>query len=259
VPAPLLILLSLMGLTSAFFYWRHAAVHPDPVVDFRLLRIPTFYVAATGGFMFRIAFGAFPFLLPLMMQLGFGMSALESGAITFSSAVGAVAMKAAARPLLRSIGYRKLLVTSGGLCAAYYAACAFFRPDWPVALMYAFLIIGGTWRSITYTAYGTLAYADIPPAKTGAAIGFHSIIQQFSVTLGVAITSLILTISMFLGGRERVEISDFTVTMLMMAGVVLVTIPICLKLSPDAGAELSGHRSERAEAAREGAEADVPT
>jgi hypothetical protein len=64
---------------------------------------------------------------------------------------------------------------------------------------------------------------------------------------------------MLLGGHERLAISDFTLTMLLMAGLVLATVPICLKLSPSAGAELSGHRSERAQVAREGAEADVPT
>jgi EmrB/QacA subfamily drug resistance transporter len=259
VPVLVLIVLALTGIAAALAYWRHAGSHPSPVLDFRLLRIETFRVAVTAGLMFRIAFGAFPFLLPLMMQLGFGMSALASGAITFSSALGAVLMKAAGPPLLRRVGYRNMLLAGGLISAVYYATCAFFRPEWPVALMYAVLIAGGTVRSLTYTAYGTLVYADIPPARTGASIGFHSIVQQFSVTLGVAISALVLVVSMTLAGHERPTTEDFTVTMLLLALLILASVPLCLKLPHSAGAEFSGHRSDRATIAREGAEADVPT
>jgi EmrB/QacA subfamily drug resistance transporter len=259
IPAPLLVLLAVTGIISGAAYLRHARTHPSPVLDFRLLRIQTFRVAASAGFMFRIAFGALPFLLPLMMQLGFGMSALASGAITFSSALGAVIMKAAGPPLLRRMGYRNMLVTGGLICAVYYATTAFFRPEWPLALMYAVLIVGGTCRSLTYTAYGTLAYADIPPERMGAAIGFHSIIQQFSITLGVAISALLLAATMVVAGHERLTLSDFTVTMLLLSLLVLASVPLCMSLSQGAGAELSGHRGERARVAREGAEADVPT
>jgi MFS family permease len=209
--------------------------------------------------MFRIAFGALPFLLPLMLQLGFGASALESGAITFASAAGSIFVKAAARPVLQRFGYRRLLVANGLICAVYFVTCGFFRPDWPVALLYAILFVGGTFRSLTYTAYGTLCYADIPPPRMGAAVAFHSIIQQFSVTLGVAISALILAVAMFGGGHEQPTVDDFTVTTLTMGLLIIAGVPICRRLARSAGVELSGHRAENERIAREGAAADVAT
>ena len=231
------------GLVAAAAYLRHARAHPSPVVDFRLLKIPTLYVASTAGFLFRMALGAVPFMLPLLLQLGFGLSAARSGTITFISAIGSVTMKASARPIFRRFGYRNTLVWNGLFCTLYIVACAALRPEWPVVLIYLVLLVGGTFRSLQFTAYGTIAYADIPPAKTGAAVGFHSIVQQFSVTLGVAASAGILSLTMNLAGHESPTLSDFTVTFLLIALISFATLPICLTLSKDAGAELSGHRA----------------
>jgi hypothetical protein len=94
---------------------------------------------------------------------------------------------------------------------------------------------------LQYTGYGTLAYADIPPEKTGAAIGFHSMIQQFSVTLGIAASAGILSLTMALAGHDSPTLGDFTLTFFTIAMVSLVAVPICVTLAMDAGAELSGH------------------
>jgi EmrB/QacA subfamily drug resistance transporter len=233
-----------MVLASGVFgtlYFRHAFRHPTPVLDFRLLRIHTFFVAGIGGVLFRLSFGAFPFLLPLMLQLGFGVSAARSGMITFVGALGSVAMKAAASPVFRKFGYRNTLIWNGFICSAFIVICGLFRPDWPIALIYALLLVGGVFRSLQYTGYGTLAYADIPPEKTGAAIGFHSMIQQFSVTLGIAASAGILSLTMALAGHDSPTLGDFTLTFFTIAMVSLVAVPICVTLAMDAGAELSGH------------------
>lgn len=243
LPVALALGVLLVSVILGTLYFRHAANHPSPVLDFRLLRIPTFYVAGMGGFLFRLSFGAFPFLLPLMLQLGFGVSAARSGMITFVGAVGSVLMKAAAAPVVRKLGYRNLLIWNGIICSAFIVICGLFRPSWPVTTIYAVLLLGGVFRSLQYTGYGTLAYADIPPEKTGAAIGFHSMIQQFSVTLGVAASAGILSVTMALGGHDSPSLGDFTVTFFTIAAVSLVAVPICFTLATDAGAELSGHRT----------------
>jgi EmrB/QacA subfamily drug resistance transporter len=241
----------LVSVIFGTLYFRHACIHPSPVLDFRLLRIHSFFVAGVGGVLFRLSFGAFPFLLPLMLQLGFGVSAARSGMITFVGAVGSVLMKAAAAPVVRRFGYRNLLIWNGLICSTFIVLCGLFRPEWPVILIYAALLLGGVFRSLQYTAYGTLAYADIPVEKTGAAIGFHSMIQQFSVTLGVAASAGILSMIMVLGGRETPSLSDFMLTFFTIATVSLVAVPICVTLARDAGAELSGHQSrERAKSPR---------
>ncbi len=249
----------LLGFALAFgvLYVRHARTHPAPVLDFRLFRIPTFAVACTAGMLFRVSFGALPFLLPLMLQLGFGLSAAASGMITFASAAGSVVMKAVARFVLRRFGYRNTLLWNGMICTTYIAVCAFFRPDWPLAVLYAILLTGGIFRSLQFTAYGTLVYGDIPVAETSAATGFHSMVQQISVTFGVAISAGVLSSIMAFWGHNNPSLLDFTATFLVIAGMSLLAVPICLRLESAAGAELSGHRAV-ARIAREEAEAELP-
>ena len=64
-----------------------------PIIDLALMRIPTYAAATIGGFLFRMGLGALPFLMPLMLQVGFGLGALHSGLLTFASAAGAMTMK----------------------------------------------------------------------------------------------------------------------------------------------------------------------
>ena len=82
--------------SASRFYVRHAGRVAHPIIDLALLKIPTYAAASIGGFLFRMGLGALPFLLPLMLQVGFGLSALNSGLLTFASAAGAMTMKTTA-------------------------------------------------------------------------------------------------------------------------------------------------------------------
>jgi EmrB/QacA subfamily drug resistance transporter len=82
--------LTAVGAMAALGYVLHARRATHPLLDVTLLRIPTFATSVVAGSMFRIGIGAMPFLLPLMLQLGFGLSPLRSGLITFVSAAGAL-------------------------------------------------------------------------------------------------------------------------------------------------------------------------
>jgi len=144
----------MLGLSAlaALGYWRHARRHVQPVLDFSLLRIRTFGVAVAASTLFRIGIGAVPFLLPMMLQLGFGDTAAQSGAITFASAAGAMVMKPAAQWALRLRGFRDTLFWNGILSALLLALVAAFRPQWSMAAIYAALLCGGFFRSLQFTA-----------------------------------------------------------------------------------------------------------
>jgi EmrB/QacA subfamily drug resistance transporter len=230
------------GLVSGVAYVRSRGRHPSPVLDFSLLAIPTFRIAALAGILFRIGIGAVPFLLPMMLQLGFGMSALESGVITFASGVSAIVVKAVTVPLLRRLGYRNALVWNGVLGGIFLLLCALFRPDWPLAAIYAVLLLGGFARSLQFNAFGTIAFADIPAPRMSGAISFHSTIQQLSATLGVSIAAAALSASVFARGNGEVQLTDFSVAFLVVGLIALVSGPLCAQLDADAGAELSGQR-----------------
>src|SRR5207244_11823087 len=93
LPWPIVAVLIGIGTISMTLYVIHARRTASPVLDFTLLGLPTLRASILGGFLFRLGIGALPFLLPLLMQVGFGLSPFRSGLVTFASAVGAMGMK----------------------------------------------------------------------------------------------------------------------------------------------------------------------
>jgi EmrB/QacA subfamily drug resistance transporter len=231
-----------VGVLSALLYALHARRHRAPLLDFTLMRIPTFMVSVVGGSLFRIGVGAMPFLLPLMLQLGFGETALQSGLVTFASSAGAIVMKPAATVTLRRFGFRDTLLVNGILAATMLALCAAFRPTWPMAALYAVLLVGGVFRSLQFTAYNTIAYGDIPPARMSAATSLYATLQQISLTLGVTVGAAVLEVAMSTTGHTHPGLVDFSVAFLAVGFVSLLGAPVSLLMPSAAGAELSGHQ-----------------
>ena len=141
----------------------HARHTDNPVFGLTLLRLPTFFASVVGGFPFRLGLCALPFLLPLMLQIGFGMTPFQSGMITFATALGAMGMKWAVTFILRRFGFRNILVVNSVVSAAFLAVCAAFTAATPIILMMILLFVGGFFRSLQFTSINTIAYADIEP------------------------------------------------------------------------------------------------
>ena len=243
-PAAVAALLAVGGV-ALLAYLRHARRVAEPILDLGLMRIPTFAVSVVSGSLFRVGIGGVPFLLPLMLQIGFGQSAVQSGFIVLSGSLGALAMKPAAQAVLRRFGFRAALVWNGVFSALLLGACAAFRPGWPVVALYAVLLIGGFLRSLQFTAYNTIAYADVPRPRMGAATALYATVQQLSLTLGISAGAAALQSSAALSGRTTPAPADFSAAFLAVSFVALLASPTARRLAPDAGAELSGHGPTR--------------
>ncbi len=139
------------GLIALGLYIGYARRAPAPIIDFGLLRYPTFRASISGGFLFRIGVGAIPFLLPLLLQVGFSLSPFQSGLITFTSTLGALIVKGAAPTVLKRFGFRNVLIANAILGGLSIAACAMFSAATPFWLMIAVLMIGGFFRSLQFT------------------------------------------------------------------------------------------------------------
>jgi EmrB/QacA subfamily drug resistance transporter len=241
LPNGVVIALLVVGAVATGLYIRHARRHPHPVLDLRLLQVPTFRASVAAGFLFRIGVGALPFLLPMMLQLGFGLSAFQSGMITFVSAAGALTMKIAAGPILRRVGFRRVLIGNALLSGGFIAVCGLFRPETSQALILGLLLMGGFFRSLQFTSVNTLAISDIENDRMSRATSFTSMMQQLSLSAGVAVGAMVLHATVSAGGDQITATSFmpafFTVGLLAM----LAALPV-LRLPADAGAEVSGHR-----------------
>ena len=168
------------GAIALTLFIRHARRHPHPVLELRLFGIETFRSCVTSGTVFRIAMGAIPFLLPLMLQLGFGLTAFQSGTITFIAAAGALFTKAVARHVFARFGFRRTLLAAASLSAAGSAANAFFYPETPHIVMIAILFMTGFVRSFFFTGINVLGFADIERHQTGQATALNATIQQIT-------------------------------------------------------------------------------
>ncbi len=119
--------------------------------------------------------------------------------------------------------------------------CAAFRPSWPAAAIYGVLLVGGFFRSLQFTAYNTIAYADIPPKRMSASTSLYATLQQVSLTLGVTFGAASLEATMSLGGRTLPEVGDFATAFALVGIVTLLAAPVSWLMPRDAGEELSGH------------------
>jgi hypothetical protein len=233
------------GGAAGILYVMHARRHPHPILDLRFLAIPTFRTAVMGGIFFRVATGALPFLLPLLMQLGFGLSPLVSGLITFASALGSLTMRIVSVPIVRFFGFRTVLIGNLAICAVFFFAYGLFTPRTPIALIFVALLAGGFFRSLQLTALNTLGYADIALPRMSRASSFASMAQQLSMSIGVGIGASVLHIVLSLRGGEALAAEDFLPAFFAVGAFSLLSIVAFLPLAADAGAEVSGKRPTR--------------
>jgi len=237
------------GLISGAAYIAYARLPRalPPILDLSLMRIRTFRVSVLAGSLSRITQGAQPFLLPLMMQLTFDMSAAQSGLLTFATACGSMMMKAAAAPILRRFGFRSALIWNGILSSALYAVCAAFRPNWPHWSLFVVLAICGFSMSLQFTAYNTVAYDDVPAERTATANSFYTTFQQLMLSFGICTGALALTVSKTLAGHVHATAGDFSAAFLIVTAISLLAAPVCMGYPRNAGADMSGHRHELGE------------
>jgi EmrB/QacA subfamily drug resistance transporter len=240
LPTSLLIAMIAGGAVCIGFYMLHARRIAAPVIDLSLFRLASFRAGVAGGFIFRVGTGAIPFLLPLMLQVGFGRTPFQSGLITFATAVGAMSMKSAVPTLLRRFGYRNVLTWNSLIASALVAACALFTAATPVIIMLAVLFAGGFFRSLQFTSAMTIGFAEIEPARMSRATSLAAVCQQLSVSTGVALGALTVEMARDFRHEGAIGPTDFSAAFLMVACISALSVFAFARMPPNAGDELTG-------------------
>ncbi len=249
VPAPVTAALIAGGLVLVGAYVAHARRAAHPILDLALLRLPTFRASVTGGFVFRLGIGALPFLLPLMLQIGFGLNPFQSGTLTFAAAAGAMLMKTTAKPILRRLGFRTVLVWNAALSSLFMVAYGFFTPTMPEVLLWVALLAGGFFRSLMFTSINAIAYADIATPEMSRATSFASVAQQLSLSTGVAAGAGFIELSQWWHADAALTTRDFSFAFYAVAVVSASASLIFARLPADAGDLLRGAGKRDAAAA----------
>lgn len=233
-------LLIAIGVVAGALYLRHAKRLDHPILDLSLMAVPTFRLSVIGGSLTRITQGAQPFLLPLMMQLAFGLSAAQSGTMTLATALGSFGMKGVAARLLRRFGFRSSLIWMGLLGTCAYAVCGLFGPGWPLPAVFAVMLGSGFLMSFQFTAYNTIAYDEIGKERMSAATSFYSTFQQLMLSLGICTGATALHASMLIASHRKPEFTDFSAAFWTVTLISMLAVVVNVRFDPKAGSEISG-------------------
>ncbi|HEY4201587.1 MAG TPA: MFS transporter [Devosiaceae bacterium] len=230
-----------IGIVAALFYLLHARRTQYPLLDPKMFNYPLFRAAASGGNIFRIGIGAMPFLMPLMLQLGFGYSPFESGMITFVSAVGAILSRFCAEQVFARFGFRSVLAMGVFLSGIFLAVNGLFTPGTPLWLIMAVLLMAGIVRATTFTGINAMSFGDIEETDMSQATAINAVMQQLTQAVGIAVAGAIIELSSHSHGGG-LQLIDFHIAFWIVGLVSAAAAISFLRLAPDAGHQVSGHR-----------------
>ena len=257
LPWTTVLALIIVGSISMTIYVFHARKIASPVLDFSMLRLATLRAGIYGGSIFRLGIGALPFLLPLLMQVGFGLSPFQSGLVTFSSSLGALGMKAFAPGIIRTFGFRNLMAVNAVISSVFLAACALFTPTTPLLLIMIILVVGGFFRSLQFTAISTVAYAEVEVAQMSRATTLVAVAQQLAVSAGVAVGAFSVETTTWMRGAHELDATMFAPAFLVVALGSAMSAYFFWQMPDDAGHEISGRRAREISSRKEAAKAAV--
>ena len=234
-----IMVLATMGVFgfSTYFAYHHLRKCDHPLVDLKLLDIPTFSVSIEAGLFFRSTLAAIPFLMPLLFQLQFGMDPFAAGLMVLSIFIGNLAMKAVTSPILHRFGFKRVMIINGVLSILSIIACIFIDPNMPISIIVAILFLNGIFRSMQFTSINTIGFADLAPGQISSASAITSASMQLGNTLGVALASLGLVVAHNLGDTQTNSLSlqDFQMSLAFIAFISFMGLVCLFRLPSNAG------------------------
>jgi EmrB/QacA subfamily drug resistance transporter len=180
-----------VALAAAALWMNRTA---NPLFDLTVFSTRTFRATNSGGFIYRLTISAVPFLLPLMFQEGFGWSPLHAGIMVAAVFIGNIGIKPATTPLIRRFGFKPVLVVASLASASTFALCALLAPNTPEVLIFALLVCSGVFRSIGFSAYASVQYADIVPEQLTSANAVSATLVQLATAAGIAVGALLIRV-----------------------------------------------------------------
>jgi len=229
-----------IGLLALMLYYLHGRRRKNPLIDLSILRFRTFKTNLVGGMPLRIAIGASPFLLPLMLQLGFGLSPLASGLLTVATAVGSLGTRFVIKRAIQGFGFRPLLLGASVMTSLIYMSYSQFSPSTSHLLMFCMMLMGGLVNSLCMVTLSTLGFSDIPQSRMSHATTLSSMGQQLSVSFGVVLgAALVSAASWWHGGdATHLQAGDFSPAFVVVGMLTMLSFFSFLKLHPKVGSGL---------------------
>jgi MFS family permease len=215
-----------------------------PLLDLSALRIRTFRVGNIGGGVYRLLIGAAPFLFVLLFQAGFGWSASQVGLLVMAVLLGNILIKPATSPLIRRFGFGTVIVGSNLRGALVYAGCVVLTPSTPLVISALLLFASGVFRSIGFSGYNSVQFADVPPALMSRANTLASTMQQVATGLGIAVAALVVRVTTATADAVDRGLPELGYRWAFGVVAVLLVVPAieAARMPLHAGAEVAGRK-----------------
>jgi MFS family permease len=228
------------GTAALFVYGLHARNNPHAIIDLTIFRLQTFTASVVGGAFMRIAMGATPFLLAMLLQIGFGLSAFAAGTMTFVSAAGALVMKTTAPPILRRYGFRTVLIVNAVIVGLSFMAYGLFKPTTPHWIVLTVLAIGGFFRSLQFTSLNGMAFAEVEQDRMSRASTTSSMAQQLVQSIGIGIAATLLHALMVAKGQTQLTAETIAPAFVIVGAITFISLAFFIPLPRNAGDEMNG-------------------
>ena len=190
----LVLLILMSGFLMLYWYYRHAVTDNNPLFPLNLFQVRTFRVGIIGNLATRLGYSSIPLLLPMMIQIAYGQSAVTSGWIVAPMALTAIFGKSAVIKILNTFGYRKTLMANTFIIGVLI--CALAIPSIHTSIYWYIPIIAvlGFFNSIQFTSMNSISIADLRVYHTSSGNSLVSVNQQLAIGFGIALGLLVLKI-----------------------------------------------------------------
>jgi EmrB/QacA subfamily drug resistance transporter len=230
-------LLAVAAVALGFVAVRWFRRAPHPLLDLAAFRIGSFRVTNLSGSLYRAVVNGIPFVVPLLLQDGFGWSPVEAGLMLMWVFVGNLAVKPFTTPLLHRFRIVPIIVVATVALAATFVAAALVGPDTSPVVVAGVLLLSGVFRSVSFTAYNTLQFADVPAEMIGPANAIASITSQLAVGLGVAATALAVRVADVVASADgqAPSATGYQAALIVLAVLALLSVVEGLRLPRGTG------------------------
>jgi MFS family permease len=232
------VILVAIGLFFAFYIYAGRVAYP--VMNLGLFRHRLFAIGTLAGGIARVSINGTPYLLPLMLQLGFGMSPVFSGSLVLFASLGALFVRSFIARLLRWQGFGRSLTGAAVCGAAIVAGFGFMTPETPAWVIAAYVFVYGLIRSIQFMGSNMLSYSEMPDKSLSQATSLFGVFQNLTVSVGVSLSATLLGIVSEHGAH--LTPANFHIVFFATASLSLLAVPSYLSLKPEDGAYVSGYK-----------------
>ena len=185
-------LLAIGGLAALVGYWLHAAGSRAPLFPLQLFKVSSYRIGVLGNLFSRIGSGSMPFLIPLLLQVGLGMSPMNAGLMMVPVALAGMLSKRGAVKLVDRFGYRRILMINTVLVGLMMASFMLVTPTQPLWLRLLQLAVYGAVNSLQFTVMNTVTLRDLDRELASPGNSLLSMVMMMATGFGAAAAGSLL-------------------------------------------------------------------